>query len=270
MTDDIVTRVLGSSRYRDVDRALVARLAGEELPRARNVDDAVKRVKRRLHQAVGAYRGGVAASVLDELRVAWSGAWDERMLDACRRALERHASTRERIGELERFYTEVWAAVGAAPASVLDLACGLNPLALPFMKLGPAAQYLACDSDRRVLDEVEPFLELVGQPHRTWPCDLVTGAPDVAVDVALLLKTVPILDRSDSAAAVRVVAGLRARHVVVSFPARSLGGRGRLERTYRSRMEHLVSDLGPRVTSSTELTFRSELVYVLTKAQPNV
>ena len=44
-----------SARYRDVDRVLLDRLAEEELPRSRNADDAVKRVKRRLHQAVGAF-----------------------------------------------------------------------------------------------------------------------------------------------------------------------------------------------------------------------
>lgn len=266
MTDDVVARVLASTRYRDVDRALLTRLAVEELPRSRNAEDAAKRVKRRLHQAVGAYRGGSAAKVGAELRAAWSGTWDEPMRDACRRALERHASTRERIGELERFYAEVWKVVGGVPASVLDLACGLNPLALPFMGLPSSAEYLACDADRGVLQEVEAFLELVGQPHRTWPCDLATGAPEAAAEVALLLKTVPLLDRQDRAAAVRLVAGLRTRHVVVSYPARSLGGRGRLERTYRSRMETLVEDLGPQVVSSVELSFRTELVYVLTKA----
>lgn len=267
MSDEVVARVLASARYRDVDRELLARLAAEELPRARSVADATKRVKRRLHQAVGAYRGGAAATVTDELRATWTGTWDEPMRDACRRALEQHASTRERIGELDRFYAAVWKAIGGPPASVLDLACGLNPVALPFMGLPAGTEYLACDADRRVLSEVEAFLELVGQPHRTWPCDLVTGAPEAVADVALLLKTVPLLDQQDRAAAVRVVAGLRTRHVVVSFPARSLGGRGRLERTYRARMEALVEDLGPHVASSMELSFRSELVYVVTKAQ---
>ena len=60
MTDPIVDRVLRSARYGDVDRALLDRLAAEELPKSRNADDAVKRVKRRLHQAVGAYRGARA------------------------------------------------------------------------------------------------------------------------------------------------------------------------------------------------------------------
>ena len=64
MTEPIVDRVLRSARYRDVDRALLDRLAAEELPKARNADDAVKRVKRRLHQAVGAFRGARAADPL--------------------------------------------------------------------------------------------------------------------------------------------------------------------------------------------------------------
>lgn len=48
MSADIVERVLRSPRYRDVDRSLLARFAEQELEHARNADDAVKRVKRRL------------------------------------------------------------------------------------------------------------------------------------------------------------------------------------------------------------------------------
>jgi 16S rRNA (guanine(1405)-N(7))-methyltransferase len=268
VSEEVVSRVLASARYRDVDRELLIRFAAEELPRARNVEDAAKRVKRRLHQAVGAYRGRDAARASDDLRATWSGSWDEPMLDACREALARHASTRERIGALDRFYAEVWEAAGAAPSSVLDLACGLNPLALPFMRLDARAHYAACDVDGRVLEEVEAFLTLVGQPHRTWACDLVAGPPPDAADVALLLKTVPLLDRQDPAAAGRVLSGLHAKHAVISFPARSLGGRGRLERSYRSRMDALLDELGSRVTASTELAFRSELVYVLELSAP--
>ena len=262
MTDEVVARVLASTRYRDVDRTLLERLATDELPRARNAEDAAKRVKRRLHQAVGAYRGRGAGTAAAALASLWTGAWDEPMRTACRAALSRHASTRERLPELDAFYARIWEAVGSAPASVLDLACGLNPFALPFMSLDPSAEYLACDADRRVLDEVEEFLALVGQPHRTWPCDLVAGAPDARADVALLLKTVPLLDRQDPAAAGRVLARVRARHVVVSFPARSLGGRGALP-GYEARMDALLTEVGSRVSSSVALRVRSEIVYVL-------
>lgn len=269
MTDDVVARVLASTRYRDVDRSLLERLAADELPRARSADEAVKRVKRRLHQAVGAYRGGQAAMVTEELRRTWAGSWDEPMRDACRRALERHASTRERVAELGAFYPRIWDATGGVPASILDLACGLNPFALPFMGLARDAEYLACDADRRVLNEVEAFLALVRQPHRTWACDLVVDAPGNEADVALLLKTVPLLDRQDVGAAARVLERVRARHLVVSFPARSLGGRATLARTYEARMAALLDELGPRVASSTELQFRTELVSIIALTDPD-
>ena len=263
MTDDVVARVLASTRYRDVDRSLLERLARDELPRARNADDAVKRVKRRLHQAVGAYRGRAAGLASATPASAWAGTWDEPMLAACRAALARHASTRERLPELETFYPTIWEAAGSVPRSVLDLACGLNPFALPFMRLDAASEYLACDVDRRVLDEVGGFLSLVGQPHRTWPCDLVDGVPEVDADVALLLKTLPLLDRQEAGAAGRLLARVRARHIVVSFPVRSLGGRGGLARTYEARMERLLDEAGDRVASSAVVRFRSELVFVL-------
>lgn len=263
MIDEVVARVLASTRYRDVDRSLLGRLAAEEAPRARSVDDAAKRVKRRLHQAVGAYRGRPAATAADELLATWSGTWDEPMREACRRALTRHASTRERMADIDGFYAAIWAAAGGSPRRLLDVACGLNPLALPFMALDPDAEYLACDADRRVLDEVESFLGVVGQPHRTWPCDLVAGAPREPADVALVLKTVPLLDRQDPAAAARLLRELRVSRVVVSFPSRSLGGRGGLDRAYRLRMDALAQELGGRVADATELRFATELVFVL-------
>ena len=59
MTDEkahgIVAAVASSRRYRDVAADVIERLAGEEASRARTRDEAVKRVKRRLHQSVGAY-----------------------------------------------------------------------------------------------------------------------------------------------------------------------------------------------------------------------
>ena len=266
MTAEIVERVLRSSRYRDVDRTLLARLAAEELPRARNADDAVKRVKRRLHQAVGAFRGASRASAI---AAAWSGDLAEPAFRAaCADALRAHASTRERQPHLEAFYTGIWAHTGA-PARVLDLGCGLGPLALPWMGLAPDTIYIASDVDRRPLSTVAEFLDLVGQPHRIDVRDLVADPPSDAADVALLLKLVTTLDRQDAEAAARLLRGLRVRHAVVSLPERSLGGRGKgMERTYRDRLERLVADAG-RVRTVAEASVPNELVFVMTLDPPD-
>src|SRR5688500_8723942 len=263
MTAEIVERVLQSSRYRDVDAALLARLASEELPRARNSEDAVKRVKRRLHQAVGAFRGERRVDALGPIRAAWKGDMaDPAVRAACVDVLRTHASTRERLPHLDALYAGIWQQT-AVPGRLLDIGCGLNPLALPWMGIGDAS-YLATDVDRRPLDTVRGFLELVGQPGEVRAADAVVDPPTVEADVALLLKLVTTLDRQDASAASRLIEALRVRHAVVSFPARTLGGRGKgMERTYRERLERLVADC-PRVTGVAEASVPNELVFVLT------
>lgn len=260
MTSEVVERVLRSSRYRDVDRALLGRLADEELAHARNVDDAVKRVKRRLHQAVGAFRG---SRRVDRLAAAWDG--DLRspaMRAACIEAMRAHASTRERIPLLEAFFPAIWSVTGV-PTSVLDLGCGLNPLALPWMGLETDALYVASDVDRRPLASVEAFLDLVGQPHRVEVRDLIADPPTDVADIAFAFKLVTTLDRQDRHAAARLLDALVVQHAVITFPTRSLGGRGRgMERTYRRRLDELVAG-SQRATSMVEVPIDGELVAVV-------
>lgn len=260
MSLDVVERVRRSARYRDVDPAMVERLADEELPRARNIDDAVKRVKRRLHQAVGAFRG---ATRPPDLAAAWNGRLeDPEFRAACAAAMRGHASTRERLPFLDTFYADLWSLTGGPPARVLDLGCGLNPLALPWMGLG-SATYEAIDVDERPLATVRQFLSLVGQPYRVTHRDLVAAPTAELADVALLLKLVTTLDRQDPSAAARLVGGLHVEHAVVSFTTRTLGGRSRgMERTYRDRLARLVADVG-RVAEVSEGSVASELVFVL-------
>ena len=259
MSLDVVERVRRSARYRDVDPAMLERLADEELARARNIDDAVKRVKRRLHQAVGAFRGAARPA---DLAAAWNGRLeDPEFRAACADAMRGHASTRERLPHLDTFFADIWSVTGR-PAHVLDLGCGLNPLALPWMGLA-SATYEAIDVDERPLVTVRQFLSLVGQPHRVTHRDLVAAPTAEPAYVALLLKLVTTLDRQDPSAAARLVGALHVGYAIVSFTTRTLGGRSRgMERTYRDRLARLVSDAG-RVAEVSEASVASELVFVL-------
>lgn len=257
----VIGRVGTSRRYRDVDPALVRRLAAEELPRARGIEDAAKRVKRRLHQVVGAFaRGGASLAAVQQ---AWAGdVADPAFRVACARGMAGHASSAERVPYLDAFFEPLWAIAGAPPASLLDLGCGLGPLALPWMGLPATAPYTAVDVDRGALQAVDAFLDLVAQPHRVLERDLVAAPVEEAADVALLLKLVTTLDRQDPAAAARLLRALSVGHAVVSFTARSLGGRSRgMEATYRRRLEQLASEID--AAEVTEASVPNELVFVL-------
>ena len=99
----------------------------------RRTDDAIKRTKRALHQIFGAYLPQPPRYE------RWLGELDAATTDAARhevlrRAMAQHASTRERLEQLERFYAQLREHLGPV-ASVLDLACGLGPLAAPWLGL---------------------------------------------------------------------------------------------------------------------------------------
>jgi len=264
----VARAVADSRRYRAVDPGVVSRLADEELPRARSTDDAIKRVKRRLHQAVGAYRPGGRAGQGRDLERLIAARRDDpsggALRTVCRDLMAHHASTRERLPYLDRFYAGIWDSLGAAPASLLDLGCGLAPLALPWMGLPASGQYVAIDADASAIALVEGFLSIVGQQHVTEVRDLAAPFHAAPADVALLLKLIPILDRQQPDAALRLIEGLSVDHVVVSFPVRSLGGRRRgMERTYGRRVDGLVTGLGPRIGEVREASIPNELVFVM-------
>jgi 16S rRNA (guanine(1405)-N(7))-methyltransferase len=259
----VSAEVLRSARYRWVAPDLVARLAAESLAVSPRPADAVKRTKRRLHQLCGAYVWAVRPeAILAGLRDALERDGPDGLRAACRVALSRHASTRERLPELDSFYPAIFAHTGV-PRSILDVACGLGPLAWPWMGLPPRTRYLAYDVDRRLVQLVDGFLTLCDVPHEAELRDVVARPPSDPVDVALLLKSAPCLDQQAPGAAKRLLEILPARHVVLSYPTRSLGGAGKgMVAHYRAHLEGMLAGTGREVAT---VPFASETVYVLSR-----
>ncbi len=220
--DRLVAAVREGPRYRHVAPGFVSRLGQMELAKGRGWKEAVKATKRKLHQAAGAYldAGVHYGRWLAELRAA--GPAD--LPQACARIMRHHSSTRERLPILADFYTEALA--GRPPIrSVLDLGCGLNPLAIPWLPLAEGAAYHAWD----VYEDMAAFLNecfaLLPVRGRAVAGDILGELPPEPVDLALLLKLVPCLEQVEKGAGRRLLAGVRADTVLVSFPVHSLGGR---------------------------------------------
>jgi 16S rRNA (guanine(1405)-N(7))-methyltransferase len=252
----IVEAIASSRRYRGVDGGVVRRIADEELRAAGgDVAEAVKRTKRHLHRVYGAYLP--TPPRWSRLAAAIESAADPRA--ALVAAMRQHASTRERVDHLERLYGGIFAHTGAV-ARVLDLACGLGPLAAPWMTLLPDAEYFASDIDADLVDFCAVCLRRLGVRGHALVADLHDPPAWPAVDLVLVLKTLPCLQIDDPGATERVLAALPARWIAVSFPTRSLGGRDKgMRATYGARFEAWLSARGARAE-----VFEAgpELVYV--------
>jgi 16S rRNA (guanine(1405)-N(7))-methyltransferase len=265
----VTQEVLRSAKYRSISPELIRAVAARELRAHPRVREAAKSTRSKLHQVVGSYvdAGLDAAASVELLRAAFADAagppaQSPTVRAACLALMRRHASTRERLPILETFYQQVFA--GLPPVrSLLDLACGLNPLALGWMPLAQGATYLACDVHGELVDIVAAFLSLTGVDGRATVCDLAAAIPSVPADVALALKLLPVLEQLQRGAALRLLQDTAAGRIVVSYPTRSLGGRGRgMAVTYERQLRELVAG---QPWDITRFEFPGELVFLVDK-----
>lgn len=256
--DALVDAVLRSSKYRDVSPALVRAVGAAELEKRPSLKTAVKATKNKLHQVGGAYRDGRPdyEKGLALLRAAVGDAAAFRA--ACREMMQWHASTRERLPILDLFYEQTLA--GLPPVrTVLDVACGLNPLSRPWMPFGEDVVYTAYDIYADAMAFVAQFMALAGINGRAAVRDVLHDPPTEPVDLAFVLKTLPCLEQLDKNAADTLLDALNARYLLISYPTASLGGRGKgMVETYTAHFEALAHGRSwtyRRFVFATELAF---------------
>ncbi|MBN1639887.1 MAG: Rmt family 16S rRNA (guanine(1405)-N(7))-methyltransferase [Anaerolineae bacterium] len=261
--EQVVTSVLASRKYRRVCPETVRRIAAEEWSARGALKSAVKATKARLHQAWGAYETPVDyVRAYDDLYAAYTHGRDDEVRIACRRLLSLHASTRERLPLLEGFYARIHAHTGV-PLAVLDLACGLNPLTLPWMGLPAGASYHAYDIDVERVGFLARFLQVPGVSGEAHLQDVICTPPTQRADLALLLKSAPCLEQQRRGSTLAVLDALDVAHVVVSYPVRSLGRR---EKGMLAHYAHAFSQLcAERTWRVARLDFETELVFVVDK-----
>jgi 16S rRNA (guanine(1405)-N(7))-methyltransferase len=83
------------------------------------------------------------------------------------------------------------------------------------------------------------------------------------VDLALVLKSLPCLDQIDRSCSLRLLDGLNADRVLVSFPVHSLGGQSKgMVSHYEARFHELVDE---RRWTVARFAFAAELAFLIRK-----
>lgn len=262
LRERLVHDLRATKKYAHVCGDTLARVADHALIRRRRATDALKLAKQKLHQICGAYLDPAWVRQAGDVLARFpSHPNNQTVKGLCLELLRCHASSAERIPFMEELYREVFRRV-PDPGSVVDVGCGLHPCAVPWMPLGPACRYEAMDVDQRLIDVLQGLFSHLPGSQRAYARDVIVSAPEIRADVVLLLKLLPALDQSDRGAALGLLRRVRARCVVVSFPAKSLGGR---EKGMRSHYAALwlpqFERLGYAIAT---LAFPNETVYLLT------
>lgn len=264
MSDDplkkLIAAIRASQNYGAVSETLIESVGAAELNKRSSLKEAIKSTKNKLHQVGGAYldQSLPYGQWINKLRDVQGDSSTVRSL--CLEYMAKHASTRERLPILETFYPALFELLPPI-GRVVDLACGLNPLALPWIPLPRGASYRAYDIYQDMTDFVGGFIHLWGLNGGGFCRDILNDPPPDEADLTLLLKAIPCLEQISKDAGKRLLDSIRSPWLIVSFPITSLGGREKGMRAhYQTHFEALIAGRG---WEAHPMIFETELAFVV-------
>lgn len=256
MNEQLLEKLLHSKKYQDICPDTIRRIFDECMQKYKKPKDAEKAAREQLHGITGAFlsREEAGRCCVDMHQWLIGGRLDNNLAHM----LERHASTRERLPleRMDAMYAQIFEITGR-PATVLDLACGLNPIYLGAQ--GISAEGI--DISGQAIETINAFGIQAKLPVHAVCADLLceNTIPRKRFDVCLLFKILPLLERQRNGAAMATLRQINAAYIVVSFPTRTLGGRNvGMEENYSRWMEaHLPEsrEIADRLTAENELFY---------------
>lgn len=263
--EQLVDTVLASSKYRNVCRDVITNIGLRELTKERRLKEAIKATKNKLHQIGGAYFETKInySKALEELKLSLESGNRNAFLETCKKLMQVHSSTRERLKIIEEFYSTILDDIQPIHV-ILDIACGFNPLSIPWMPLDDSLEYYAYDIYGDLIQFIKKFISIINIDGDAEVCDITQFPPNRNADLALILKTIPCIEQIDKSVSLRLLNSIKAHHLLVSFPIQSLGGRDKgMAVNYETRFSELISD---KMTWSVKrFEFSNEIAFLISK-----
>lgn len=266
LVEDIIQQVNAKKKYQQLDPDLVHFIANQESQKRATLKEAVKATTSKLHQVGWAYfhQQPDYNKLLQELAALPDDIHHPQSKQFCLDSMQVHTSTRERLPILNDFYQTILQDIQPIP-SLLDLACGFNPLAAAWMPLTADCSYNACDIFMDMTQFLQNFFNHFHLNGSAQTSNLLSSLPAQSVHTTLLLKTLPCLEQAEKDSARRILTQVNTQYLVVSYPVRSIGGREKgMLAHYSQQFESLVADLG---WDFKKYLFDSELVYRVHKGK---
>jgi len=238
--DSLIQAVESSRKYRDlhIPHATLRDILACESSHSNSRNELEANFRKSLHNVMAPYLEDInylaQTAALKELRD--QNPSQESLKSWCLDIMHLHASSRERLAYLDAFYQKIFATIGT-PDSILDLACALDPLGLPWMNLPPSTKFFAYDIHQPRLDFLQTFFQYFNPQANAIHQDILTNIPEQIADCAFFFKEAHRLEKRRPGSNRELFAGLDVKWLVVSLPSRDLKGHHSLE-TYHSALIH--------------------------------
>ena len=226
---------------------------------AREVEEVVRR---KLHNLVAPYLGepdyALLQSRITDLPLDLHA---DAVNHFCLEVLNTHASTRERVPINAEFYSRIYDCAGI-PSVILDLACGMNPFALPWMNLPLSTQYFAYDLHQPRVDLINTFFKHFGQAGCAIHQDILLEPPADPSATVLFFKEALRFEQRETGSVRSFLQRLASRQILLSLPVETLSGRRSMLEQDRRLVAAACADTDWQVS---ELILSTEIVFFIRK-----
>ena len=233
-TAQLLEKIKEKKEFKNIDDSLIYDILDEYSEKYKlnleNLDKfKAKIVIKEIRAKLRLYTGRFQKSLKDRLRLLEENKIEE--------LLKTHSSTAERIN----FYSEIKKLIkNLKIKSILDLGCGINPIALANKDI----EYYAADINKSDLLLIERFFEKNKINGKTFVYDLRKVNENLPkADICLIFKTLDIIEKKSHKLAEKIIKTVKCRYFLISFATRTLSGR-HMKYKRRIWLEALLKNLG--------------------------
>ena len=170
--------------------------------------------------------------------------------------LKSHTSTKERLAFYPKFKNIV---KKINPNSILDLGCGLNPIALS--NFFPNTFYYAYDIKKEDILLVEKFFKKNNINGKLFIADIRKVENFPKADLTLILKTLDIIDTKNHFISKSILKNIECKYFIISFSTHTLSGKP-MNFPRRAWFENILKELNFKFAI---IKSKNEVFYVAEK-----
>ncbi|MFA5303387.1 MAG: hypothetical protein WC393_02520 [Candidatus Nanoarchaeia archaeon] len=120
---------------------------------------------------------------------------------------------------LKDLYEKIFKITGK-PKVLVDLACGLNPLTLPWMNLESNCNYYCYDLEQNLIDFLNEYFKTIKKGYKAFLCDALTNPPKIKSDIVLLFKSSTCFEWQSPKSTAELLEKLNTDYLVLSVMLR--------------------------------------------------
>lgn len=190
---------------------------------------------------------------------------DEDDIDTHIELLNLHKSTNERLHHYKQLYDKIFSKIDGK-ATILDIACGLNPVANIFIR-DKIKKYYASDISSEDCKFLKEYFSKTNVDSEVFALDLVETESfkklsTIKCDVCFIFKTLDGLERVERDITEKLFKSLETKIIAVTFPTLSLSGVREIKEYRRVWLEKLLEKLQWKYE---KIMIENELLYLIEK-----